>query len=447
MFKYINFKMLVPYFLLAVSVLIAYYAISEITAILNFIGGIIARIWGIIRPFFYGFILAYILHIPFHGMQELIGKCKWKFIKKRKKAISLIITFLIIIMIIFLVLYLIIPSIYSSILVFINNLPDYYASALSWLEYVNNLGIVDLDAVIAALEPAPPPEGDETDITETGVEGEVEGEVEIDTTDEKISETVPSGFNINLDGIIKMIEEWAYEMFSFEQFSSAVFGVGSALVGLGSALFTGFLVLISSVFYLIEKDKIKHMLRRLLMIFTSIKVHDIIIKYGGKFDKNCKQYIKTQTVFAFIFSIAATISLLIMRSPFALILGIFLGVANYIPYFGSIVATIVAVVVIAFTQGLTVAVIAFIVILIMQQLGANVLQPKLLGDSFSLSPLLILVGIIVGGALAGIFGMVVAIPIIAILKDILEDIVKSYEQHKLKKAAEPPPPATEEESV
>ena len=91
---------LLPYFLLAVAVIIAYYAISEVRTIINYIVGAISWVGGIIAPFFYGFILAYILHMPFEAIQRLLWKIKVteeskfkklkRFIIKRTKAISLL---------------------------------------------------------------------------------------------------------------------------------------------------------------------------------------------------------------------------------------------------------------------------------------------------------------------------------------------------------------------
>ena len=112
-----------------------------------------------------------------------------------------------------------------------------------------------------------------------------------------------------------------------------------------------------------------------------------------------------------------------MRSPYALVLGLLLGVFNYIPYFGSIVATIIAVLVVALTQDLTMGLIAAIVLIILQQIDANIIQPKLMSGSFSLSPLLVIIAITVGGATAGIFGMIAAIPIVAVLKDLLDNYI------------------------
>jgi predicted PurR-regulated permease PerM len=141
-----------------------------------------------------------------------------------------------------------------------------------------------------------------------------------------------------------------------------------------------------------------------------------------------------QTIDGLILGTIVTIELYILRSPYALVLGIMLGIVNYIPYFGSIIGSAVAVVVIAFTQGIPMAAIAAAVLLITQQIDGNIIQPKLMGSSFALSPLLIIISVTVGGALAGVFGMIIAIPIVAVLKDIFESIVIYNEKRKFDNA-------------
>jgi predicted PurR-regulated permease PerM len=143
-------------------------------------------------------------------------------------------------------------------------------------------------------------------------------------------------------------------------------------------------------------------------------------------------YIYTQTIDGMILGTMMTIVLAIAGSPFFLLLGLMLGIINYIPYFGSIVGTAIALVVVAFTQGLGIALILLPIMFIIQQLDGNFIQPKLMGGSFSLSPLLIIVSVTIGGAYAGILGMLMAIPIVAVLKDILDSVV----EYRAKKKAE-----------
>jgi len=377
-------KSLLPYFLLALAVIVTYKVVSQISFFANIIGGL----WKIVTPFLYGFILAYIVNIPYGGIKKILGKSRNKFIGKLKKPLSIIITLIFFALIILSVLYLIIPYIYKSISFFISALPVYYERIQYTIEYINNMEIF--------------------------------------------------GIHISAEGILHTLQEM-FQDISVENFSSTV----TAIFGVGSAIFTGILALISSIYILAEKQKFKKFLGRMLAAFTPDNIHRSILDYAGKLNKNFKRYIHIQTIDGLILGTIVTIELLILRSPYALFLGIMLGIVNYIPYFGSIFGSIIVVIIVAFTQGIMIAAIAAVVLLITQQIDGNIIQPRLMGGSFSLSPLLIIISITVGGAAAGIFGMIAAIPIVAVLKDILENIIKHYERKKpvIK------PPDTEEKKL
>jgi len=125
-----------------------------------------------------------------------------------------------------------------------------------------------------------------------------------------------------------------------------------------------------------------------------------------------------------------TIELFILGSPYFLILGILLGVLNYIPYFGSIIGCFIAIAVVAFTQSIGMAALAAALLLVTQQIDGNIIQPRLMSGSFSLSPLLVIISITIGGAFAGMLGMIIAIPVVAVLKDMLESIIEYFERKK-----------------
>ena len=396
MFKPHNFKELVPFFMLTVAVIIAYYAISEVSVILGFVGSAFARMWGIITPFFYGFILAYILHMPFEALQRLFEESRFGFVRRRRKAISLVLLLVILLWVLFAISALIVPAVYTSIETFVGELPRHWHSAQTWLDNISGWGIFSL--IFDAAE-------------EIGSDAHV---------------------NIGIDGIFSMLEEWLHD-FSLDNISSALFGVGTAILGIGTGIFTGFLAFISSLYFLVEKDKIKYLICKLLVIFTPVKFHDIIIKYGGQFDHNCKQYIRIQTIDGLILGTLATIALFFMAPDFALVLGIMLGIVNYIPYFGSIFGTFFAVLVVALTQGIPMGLIALAVLLVIQQCDANIIQPRLMGGSFKLSPLLVIISITIGGNFAGVFGMIIAIPIVKVLADMSREAVEYYERRKLSK--------------
>jgi len=196
------------------------------------------------------------------------------------------------------------------------------------------------------------------------------------------------------------------------------------------------LAFISSIYILVEKEKGKALAHRMIKLVASETVYSTTIEGFHRLNQNFRQYIRTQTIDGLILGTMATILLLILGSPFALVLGIMLGIVNYIPYFGSIFGTVVAVIIVAITGGFTDAAIAAVSLLVIQQIDANIIQPRLMSGSFSLSPLLVIISISFGGAVAGIIGMIVAIPIVAVLKDLFDYIVSHYEEKKKRKARE-----------
>jgi len=371
-FRSRQIKAMLPYFLLAVAIIGAHKLISEISILIDFL----SQLWSIITPFFYGFLLAYILNIPCSGLQKFFGKSKDSFIRKRKKSFSIILTYVLFILLTILVLNLVLPSIISSIALFFSNFETniqfFYNHAERFFDYLNNLEIVNID--------------------------------------------------ISMDTILNSIPE-----FSIENLTGPI----NALLGVPTAIFRGFLALISSIYILIEKDNFKAFLSRLIKVFISSEISNTIFRHTNKLNSNFKQYIYTQTIDGCILGSLATLVLFWpIRSPFYLTLGIMLGILNYVPYFGSIFGSLIAIAVVGFTQGLTSAIIAAVLLLFLQQLDGNFIQPKLMGGSFSLSPLLIIISITVGGAFAGILGMIAAIPIVAILKDILDELIQYHEHRK-----------------
>ena len=100
-----------------------------------------------------------------------------------------------------------------------------------------------------------------------------------------------------------------------------------------------------------------------------------------------------------------------------------------IPYFGAIIATAIAAIITLITGGLLQAIWMLIVVIILQQIDANIINPKIVGKSLKMSPLLVIFAVTVGGAFFGVLGMFLAVPIIAIIKLLVEDYI-DYKNEK-----------------
>ena len=383
-------KTMVPYFILAVAVIITFHVVSEIGLFL----GVFSRIWGIVNPFFMGLILAYILNMPCSAIQRLLKLTKNDIVIRRSRPIAVLILMIFVLSLAALSLNLIIPAITRSIGQFITEFDAYQQGLQNAVTWFNNLDLPDF---------------------------------------------VPA---IYLDDIIDIVQEYVTGI-DTEGFVTSIFaGFGAAAGG----LFRVFLAVVSSIYFLVEMERLNAFVLRLVSAVFSEKKKATILKYCGKLNFNFRQYIYVQTIDGVILGSIMTGILLLFRSPYALILGLMLGIVNYIPYFGSIFGTAIAVVVMAFTQGLGTAAVAAVIMFGVQQLDGNFIQPKLMGGSFSLSPLLVIISVTVGGAYAGVLGMLVAIPIVAVLKDILDGYIEHRESLKMTEAEAPEDAVPEDET-
>jgi len=376
---------MVPYFVLALGVIIAFHVVSEINVFWGFFG----RVWGIIVPFFYGLILAYILNMPCSAIQRLLKRINNSVIRRRSRPIAVLILMIFVIALVVITLNFIIPVIIRSVTQFIGEFDSIQQQLQDLVIWFNNL---DLPEFI-------PP--------------------------------------IVLNNIFDLGE--ATQDFAVGDFVASVFaGFGGAAAG----VFRTFLAIVSAIYFLIEMERLHAFSLKFVTAVFSDKNKATILKYCGKLNFNFRQYIYVQTIDGLILGSLMTVLLLIFRSPHALILGLMLGIVNYIPYFGSIFGTLIAALVVAFTQDFGTAAFASVFMFGLQQLDGNVIQPKLMGGSFSLSPLLVIISVTIGGAYAGMLGMLVAIPIVALLKDILDGFIEYRENQKLEMASvageEPP---------
>ena len=316
-----------------------------------------SSIWRVISPFFYGFLLAYILNIPCSSLRKCFAKSRNKFIVKRQRLLSIIAVLFIVVAIIIVSLLLIIPYLAKRLSHFIDNIPVYLES-MTWN---------------------------------------------------------PFGWHIS--------EEKILEQINIENFVQPVVNAGTAVIG-------GLITVVSAIYILFEKDRIKALIRRLLRVFASESVGSVVTEGFIRLNKYFRQYIRTQTIDGMIVGSLTAILLFALGSPYALVMGVVMLLVNYVPYVGSIVGTLAAIAVVAFTQGVTKGAIAAGAMLVIQFVDANIIQPRLMSESFKISPFLVIISIAVGGAVAGILGMVVAIPVAAVLKDIFGSVVDYYEQKK-----------------
>ena len=125
-----------------------------------------------------------------------------------------------------------------------------------------------------------------------------------------------------------------------------------------------------------------------------------------------------------VVAVITTVAMIIMGVEYAALLGFLIGVFNLIPFFGAIVAVMVAIFITICTGGIGQAIWLAIVIIVLQQIDANIINPKIIGDKLKISPILVIVSVTVAGAYFGVLGMFLAVPIVAMLKPVVIDYLE-----------------------
>ena len=177
------------------------------------------------------------------------------------------------------------------------------------------------------------------------------------------------------------------------------------------------IVPVVSYYFLSDGERIYN---KLLLIFPTDK-RILIRKINNNIDKVLSRYIVSQLVLSAIIGILTFILLIILRIKSPLMLSILNAIANIIPYFGPIIGG-APIVFIALVQSPSKALLALIGAFIIQQIEGDLLGPKITGVSINLHPILIIILLILGGKIAGIAGMILAVPVVVICKVIYDDI-------------------------
>ncbi|EMF0045991.1 AI-2E family transporter [Enterococcus hirae] len=147
-------------------------------------------------------------------------------------------------------------------------------------------------------------------------------------------------------------------------------------------------------------------------------------------------YISSTIVDAVIIGIMSFIAMTIFKQPYSLLLAVFCGITNIIPYVGPFIGAVPAVIVGLFVSPFQALYMA-LSILVIQQLDGNVIKPLLFGKNMNMHPLTIILVLIGAGSVAGILGMLICIPVYAVIKTLVLNIRKIYLLRKFDSGVEP----------
>ena len=355
------------YFLLGVAIIVVYKFLDNFTAI----GEAIGKFFNIIAPFLAGALLAYLLYIPASRIEKMLLKSKRKLIKKKSRGLSVFITYMLAILVIILLVNVILPVVVDSVIELVNNFQGYWNTA------IEKLNALPEDSILKSQQ---------------------------------------------VEEAIKSVGD-AIQNIDFKQYVSTekITGYIKSVLGVASGIFDVFVSIVVSVYILLQRNQIYGFFNKLTMVIFDKKTCDKIGEYVDSTNKIFFKFISSQVIDGIIVGILVTIAMSIIGVKYAVLLGFMIGLFNVIPYFGAIIAVAISILITLITGGISQALIMAIVVIILQQIDSNIINPKIIGNSLEISPLLVIFAVTVGGAYFGVLGMFLAVPVAAVLKILIND--------------------------
>lgn len=373
-----GWKKRISWLLIAITVVIVYKMLDNFSNVQQWFG----TFFRILKPFLAGLLISYILFMPCKKIESAISKLK--FMKNRARGLSVIATYIIFVLIIIIIINCIFPVLKESVVELVGNIPGYYETL------VNKYKELPEDSIF------------KSDIIK-------------DKMTELSNIDMRQFLSINNEKIIEYVKN---------------------IINIFSGIFDVFVSIIVSVYILLQRTTIMRFLRRFARALFKKNTYEAVNKYFTKANEVFFTFISSQLLDAIIVGILTTVAMLIIKVKYAPLIGFTIGLFNMIPYIGAIVAVGIGILITFITGGLGKAVAMAIVVIILQQIDANIINPKIIGVSLEVSPLLVIFSVTVGGAYFGIIGMFLGVPIAVVIKTVLNDWIDNKnrfrdEQEKL----------------
>ena len=183
---------------------------------------------------------------------------------------------------------------------------------------------------------------------------------------------------------------------------------------IGNGFISAVTALISSVYMLMGKDRLLRQLRKAVLALLPLPRARSVLEVCSHANRVFGGFIIGKIIDSSIIGVLCFVCMTLLRLPFAVLISVIVGVTNIIPFFGPFIGAVPSILILLIVD--PIAALKFAVfVLLLQQFDGNILGPKILGDSTGLSALWVLVAIIVSGGLFGFAGMVVGVPVFAVL--------------------------------
>ena len=374
-------------FLVLVAAIVVFLAINNFKQIVHVMGQYV----GLVKPVLYGCVIAYLLNPIYNFYYRLLQKLAEKNGKKVSSrllglfnALAIALGLLTGLLIIVVLCWLVLPQVFSSLVSLVNTLPqqaDYYYNKLTKSLEENPYLMDQMQKVLLQ-------------ITEYA--------------DEKMNTELMPWMQKEL---LPNVNTYAVQL------ASGVMSVLNVLYNLMIGIIVAIYLLLSKRVFAAQAKKITYGLFR--------QDHaDILIHYVRLADKMFSGFIAGKIVDSTIIGVICFVAMSILHLPYAVLVSVIVGVTNVIPVFGPYIGAIPSIVLILLVNPVQ-ALYFLILIVVLQQLDGNVIGPAILGESTGLSAFWVLFSILLFGGLWGIIGMLVGVPLFAVIYEMISDYINA----------------------
>ena len=363
----LNKKTIRNILLMAAAVIAVWWLVNhfDLLRILN-------AILGILSPILIGLILAFILNLLLNPLERLWDKLFLKesskpIVKKLRRPVCLLLSFLIVLGAIFAVCFVVIPRLGSTVVDMVNTISDYIKTLdvryddlrVSLEQYAITLPEIDL------------------------------GKNDLLT---KLTDLLAKGGSALLNTTISVT-------------TSVLSAVVNLLMGV-----------VFSIYILAQKETLARQLKKLLYLtFPEQKVTPFLA-FLGRVSRTFSQFITGQTIEAVILGTLVLLGMLILQLPYAPVIAVLVGVTALIPILGSWIGAIVGALLILPVSFMK-AIWFVVFLIVLQQIEGNLIYPHVVGKSVGLPGIWVFFAVIVGSGLGGVAGMLLGVPVCAVIYD------------------------------
>ena len=355
-------------FLVLVASMIVFFALYRF----DVVAGAVDKIVDILMPFVYGLVMAYLLCPIYNnvtrGSYSLLNKGKYRF--KHDMGFAKVIGTIVCILIIFIVLggiaWMILPGLIESIMKVVDMLPTGMHNFQIWV-----------DNLLANLPVAQ------------------------ETMNSWVDQATDSMIDFATDKILPNTDNIAV-------------GISSGVIGAFGFAMDFLIGIIICVYFLNSKDTFAAQMKKVIIANTKEETAEEILAGAEFTNRTFGGFISGKIIDSAIIGILCFIVMSIFGWEYSLLISCIIGITNIIPFFGPFIGAIPSVLLLLMVNPAH-ALYFIIFVFILQQFDGNILGPKILGESTGLASFWVLFAVLVGGGLMGFVGMIISIPVFAVI--------------------------------